>query len=137
MKKEWTEPKMSVQQVDMNKLGDARLLSDEELKRKMEEAGYKFQNTQRVYYSNPNYVLREIAGESVLVSMGEGVADFCGIITLNQSAKILWETLKQGSTKEKLAENLKNHFQISDEQATEDVEKSLRLLEEKGLVSCE
>ena len=137
MKKEWTEPKMSVQQVDMNKLGDARLLSDEELKRKMEEAGYKFQNAQRVYYSNPNYVLREIAGESVLVSMGEGVADFCGIITLNQSAKILWETLKQGSTKEKLAENLKNHFQISDEQATEDVEKSLRLLEEKGLVSCE
>ena len=119
---------MSVQQINMEKLGDARLLSDEELKTKMEEAGYKFRNTQRVYYSNPNYVLREIAGESVLVSMGEGVADFCGIITLNQSAKILWETL---------AENLKNHFQISDEQAAEDVEKSLKLLEEKGLVSCE
>ncbi len=128
---------MSVQQINMEKLGDARLLSDEELKIKMEEAGYKFRNTQRVYYSNPNYVLREIAGESVLVSMGEGVADFCGIITLNQSAKILWETLKQGSTREKLAENLKNHFQISDEQAADDVEKSLKLLEEKGLVSCE
>ena len=128
---------MSVQQIDMEKLGDARLLSDEELKIKMEEAGYKFRDAQRVYYSNPNYVLREIAGESVLVSMGEGVADFCGIITLNQSAKILWETLKQGSTREKLAENLKNHFQISDEQAAEDVEKSLKLLEEKGLVSCE
>ena len=128
---------MSVQQIDMEKLGDARLLSDEELKIKMEEAGYKFRDAQRVYYSNPNYVLREIAGESVLVSIGEGVADFCGIITLNQSAKILWETLKQGSTREKLAENLKNHFQISDEQAAEDVEKSLKLLEEKGLVSCE
>lgn len=128
---------MSVQQIDMDKLGDARLLSDEELKIKMEEAGYKFRDAQRVYYSNPHYVLREIAGESVLVSMGEGVADFCGIITLNQSAKILWETLKQGSTKEKLAENLKNHFQISDEQAADDVEKSLKLLEEKGLVSCE
>ena len=89
---------MSVQQIDMEKLGDARLLSDEELKIKMEEAGYKFRDAQRVYYSNPNYVLREIAGESVLVSIGEGVADFCGIITLNQSAKILWETLKQGST---------------------------------------
>lgn len=137
MKKRRTAPEMSVQQINMEKLGDARLLSDEELKTKMEEAGYKFRNTQRVYYSNPNYVLREIAGESVLVSMGEGVADFCGIITLNQSAKILWETLKQGSTREKLAENLKNHFQISDEQAAEDVEKSLKLLEEKGLVSCE
>ena len=131
MKKRRTAPEMSVQQINMEKLGDARLLSDEELKTKMEEAGYKFRNTQRVYYSNPNYVLREIAGESVLVSMGEGVADFCGIITLNQSAKILWETLKQGSTREKLAENLKNHFQISDEQAAEDVEKSLKLLEEK------
>ena len=137
MKKRWTAPEMSVQQIDMEKLGDARLLSDEELKIKMEEAGYKFRDAQRVYYSNPNYVLREIAGESVLVSMGEGVADFCGIITLNQSAKILWETLKQGSTREKLAENLKNHFQISDEQAIEDVDKSLKLLEEKGLVSCE
>ncbi len=137
MKKEWTAPKMSVQQVDLDIIGDTRKLSDVELKNKLEEAGYKFQNTQRVYYSNSNYVLREIAGESVLVSMGEGIADFCGIITLNQSAKILWETMKQGATKEKLADNLKNYFQISDEQATEDVEKSLKLLEEKGLVSCE
>ena len=137
LKKEWTAPKMSVQQVDIDKLGDASQLSDAELKIKMEEAGYKFQNTQRVYHSNPNYVLREIAGESVLVSMGDGIADFCGIITLNHSAKILWETMKTGATKEKLVESLKNYFKISDAKATEDVERSLKLLEEKGLVSCE
>lgn len=137
MKKRWTTPEMSTQQIDMDKLGDVSQLSDVELKNKLEEAGYKFQNTQRIYYSNPNYVLREIAGEAVLVSIGEGIADFSGIITLNLSAKILWETIKKGATKEKLVENLKNYFQISDEQATEDVEKSLKLLEEKGLVSCE
>lgn len=42
MKKEWTEPKMSVQQVDMNKLGDTSQLSDAELKIGLEEAGYEF-----------------------------------------------------------------------------------------------
>ena len=45
--------------------------------------------------------------------------------------------MKTGATKEKLVESLKNYFKISDAKATEDVERSLKLLEEKGLVSCE
>ena len=52
LKKEWTAPKMSVRQVDMDKLGDASQLSDAELKIKMEEAGYKFQNTQSATKDN-------------------------------------------------------------------------------------
>lgn len=137
LKKKWTEPKMSVQQVDLDKLGDTSRLSDAELKIRLEDAGYKFQNMQRVYHCNPQYILREIAGESVLVSTGNGIADFCGIITLNRSAKILWETMKQGATKADLVHKLENCFQISSERAVEDVEKTLKLLEKKGLVSCE
>lgn len=137
LKKEWTAPKMSVQQVDMDKLGDASQLSDAELKIKMEEAGYKFQNTQRVYHSNPNYVLREIVGEAILVSVGEGVADFCGIVKLNESAKVLWNALQKGATKEKLVQALVDTFSIERIRAEEDVEKTLGLLKQRELISYE
>ena len=49
-----------------------------------------------VYTASPNYILRDIAGESILVSIGQGVADFCGVVVLNESAKILWTTLLGG-----------------------------------------
>lgn len=54
------------------------------------------------YITKDRYVLREIAGESILVSVGDGVADFCGIVKLNASAKVIWNTLRNGAGKEEL-----------------------------------
>lgn len=92
---------------------------------------------EKVYYANSAFILREIAGESVLVSIGSGVADFCGIIHLNPSAKILWKSLQRGASKNELIRELQKYFQVSEEKAAEDVEKSLTLLGEKGMISCE
>lgn len=128
---------MTVHHVKVEESGDISKLSDAQLKSMMEETGYKFQNKCRVYRSNPDYILREIAGEAVLVSIGGGVADFCGIIHLNSSAKVLWQAMQQGATEDELVQKLKNNFAISDEKAAEDVEKALELLKKKGLVACE
>ena len=56
VKKEWTEPKMSVQQVDVNKLGDTSQLSDAELKIRLEDAGYDFK---KKYQASENYVSKK------------------------------------------------------------------------------
>ena len=87
-----------------------------------------------VYTASPNYILRDIAGESILVSIGRGVADFCGVVVLNESAKILWTTLQGGATTEDLTEALVQAFQVSPAQAQADVEETLSILMERGMV---
>ncbi|MBR3702289.1 MAG: PqqD family protein [Alistipes sp.] len=42
---------------------------------------------------NPEYKVREIAGENVVILQGEYGADMTRIITLNDSALLLWNEL--------------------------------------------
>lgn len=134
--KKWTKPTLTIQHIDMSKVGDASKLSDEELVVKLEAAGYQFKKN-HIYRSKPHYILREIAGESILVSVGDGVADFCGIVKLNASAKVIWNTLQNGATKADLIQALMNAFRIPEEQAKTDTEKSLELLAKKRMIACE
>lgn len=94
-------------------------------------------DSEKKYIAKSRYVLREIAGESILVSVGDGVADFCGIVKLNASAKVIWNKLQNGATKEELVKILTDTFSISEEKAREDVEKSLELLIQREMISCE
>lgn len=87
------------------------------------------------YIANKNYILRGIAGEAVLVSIGEQIADFCGIVNLNASARVLWEMLQKEVTKEELVEAFVRKFEVSEVKALEDIEVSLDLMMERGLVA--
>lgn len=89
------------------------------------------------YYSSKDYVLREIAGESVLVSIGSGVADFCGVVVLNPSAKVLWQALQQGADRTELIGALREQFDVPEAKAAEDVDRTLALLKKRGMISCE
>ncbi|MDO5409736.1 MAG: PqqD family protein [Lachnospiraceae bacterium] len=91
----------------------------------------------RRYKASKNYILREIAGEAVLVSVGDGVADFCGIVNLNPSARVLWKKLQDGATKEELVCELKETFEGAEESAEQDVEATVQMLKERGLVTYE
>ena len=92
---------------------------------------------EKKYIAKNRYVLREIAGESILVSVGDGVADFCGIVKLNASAKVIWNKLQNGATEEELVKTLTDTFSISEEKAREDVEKSLELPIQREMIGCE
>ena len=87
------------------------------------------------YSASADYILREISGETILVSVGNGIADFCGIVRLNQSAKVLWQALQKGAGKEELITALTEAFSVTHEQATEDVDNVLRLLLDRGMIS--
>lgn len=86
------------------------------------------------FIANKNYILRDIAGEAILVSVGEEIADFCGVVNLNASARTLWVALQEEVTKEELVEKLVEEFEISKERATEDVETSLQVMLERRLI---
>ena len=84
---------------------------------------------------NPSYLLREVAGSKVLVPVGEATRDFPGMITVNGTSAYLWECLATRQTKESLVAALLSRYDVTQQQAAEDVEKFLKTLLLVGAVT--
>lgn len=82
------------------------------------------------------FVLRDVAGESIVVPIAERVVDFNGLMTLNATARVLWEQLQTEQTEADLAAALTERFEVTDETARADVAAFVALLAEKGLLDA-
>lgn len=80
------------------------------------------------------FVLREIAGEVILVPVGQTALDFNGIITLNQTGVEIWKGLQEEKSREQILEELLEQFEVSRETAQADMETFLQYLNENGLI---
>lgn len=80
------------------------------------------------------FIYRLIAGQHVVVPVGASIVDFNGIITLNETAAFLWNVLREGKEKGDLVAALVNEYDVTEEQAVEDVEEFIRYLEEHKVV---
>lgn len=70
---------------------------------------------------NPNYKLREVAGETIVVNQGTTGMDMTRIISLNASAKLLYESLSEKEfTLEDAATILVQTYGIPQERALKD-----------------
>ncbi len=69
------------------------------------------------YKAGADYILREVAGTNVLISIGGNIADFNGYIQLNETAAFLWKELSVPKTADELIQALTNEFDVSAEQA--------------------
>lgn len=70
---------------------------------------------------NPDYTLRDIAGETIIVNQGSTHTDMTRIISLNASARLLWERLSEKDfCIDDAARILTEEYGISKEQATTD-----------------
>ena len=56
------------------------------------------------------YILRELAGQNIVVPVGSEAVNFNGIVTLNNSGKRLFKKLQEESSKEELIELLLEHY---------------------------
>ena len=81
-----------------------------------------------------NFVLRQIAGSWVVLSIAEATVDFDGMLTLNESGLMLWRLLEQGSTREALATALTEEYDVSYEMALADVDEYLEKLDRAGCI---
>lgn len=80
------------------------------------------------------YILREVAGNYIVVAVGEAVKNFNGIINLNDTGAFLWKILQEGATEEQLKESLLNEYEVDDEIAERDIKAFINKLTEKGLL---
>ena len=74
------------------------------------------------------FVLREIAGEYVVIALGSASRIFNGMIKLNESCCILWKKLCEGCEQEDLVEALLAEYDVDRAIIEADVERILNQL---------
>ncbi|WP_343002988.1 PqqD family protein [Intestinibacter bartlettii] len=80
------------------------------------------------------FVFRKIAGDNVVVPVGQQISKFNGLIKLNESGAFLWNILKEGSSKEELVDKLLEEYEIDRDFAENDVEKFINILKERDML---
>lgn len=79
------------------------------------------------------FLLREIAGNHVVVPIGEATLDFNGMMSLNETGAFLFEKLIKGASEEQLVEDLISTYDVERELAKKDVEDFIRKVEREDL----
>ena len=81
------------------------------------------------------YLLREVAGQHVVVPVGAAALDFNGVISLNGAGSYLWGILEKGASEKDLVEALLSRYEVSREGAEADVVRFLEKLRKHALLS--
>ena len=80
------------------------------------------------------FILRDMGGQPIVVSVGAASKTLNGMIKLNDSGKFLWEKLQKDVTEEELAEALVEKYEISKETASADVKAFVETLKKPGII---
>ena len=80
------------------------------------------------------FILREIAGECILVPTGETSQEFNGIITLSDTARFIWEYLEKADSFQGLVELMLEEYEIDEETAKRDAGGFITELLQKGFI---
>ncbi len=80
------------------------------------------------------FILREVAGNYVVVAVGERVKTFNGVINLNETGAFIWKQLEQENSTDKIIEKMIDEYEVSKEQASLDVNSFITKMKEAGLV---
>lgn len=67
------------------------------------------------------YSVRDIAGETVVVPIGETVLKSNILCVLNETGKILWELLEKGGTEDEIVSAVCDEYEIDGETVKKDL----------------
>lgn len=82
------------------------------------------------------FILRDIAGECVLVPTGATTQEFNGLITMTDTARFIWENLEKVDSLEELVQKLLEEYEIDEETAKNDAVAFISELLKVGFIEC-
>lgn len=80
------------------------------------------------------FVLRQVAGQSMVIAIGAASRKFHGMIKLNTTGAEIWNGIQQGQTEEQIAEKLCEKFEVSYEKAYEDTVGMIGKMRDAGVL---
>lgn len=89
----------------------------------------------KTYQASGNFVPRTIAGDLLLIPVGEQTRKLNGFATFTESGQFLWELLSSGTyTEDALAAHLCAEYGITKEEALPDVRNFLDKMVANGII---
>jgi hypothetical protein len=79
-------------------------------------------------------ILREIAGESILVPGGDAVLDLNGLFVMTETGAFIWSLLPDVETESQILEKMLEEYEIDEETAKKDIAEFLDKLRSYGII---
>lgn len=80
------------------------------------------------------FVLRNIAGEKILMPTGDNIGKFKGTVLLNDVSAFIWEKMQNPVSKEDLIAAILDEFEVEESVASKDLDNLLATFEEMGVI---
>lgn len=84
--------------------------------------------------TNKEYMLREIAGETVLVPTGSASQKLNGMIRLTESAAFIWKQVDTAADLKEIVARVRDEYEVDEDTARRDIYGFLRELYIRGIV---
>ena len=80
------------------------------------------------------FVLREIAGDYVIIPTGKTTLTFNGLITVNEVGAALWKMLQSEKSLDDLVQGILDEYDVEESVAREDIQEFLETLRKNGIL---
>lgn len=81
------------------------------------------------------FVLRDVAGQTMVVATGEASKEFHGLIKLNPTAKDIWLWLSDGKSESEIVALLCEKYDVSTDKAQADLKAMLDKMDKAGFLT--
>ena len=76
-----------------------------------------------------NFTMRTVAGENIIVPIGDEASQFQGLITVNESGAFLWKLLQnENISEESIKQAFREEYGVDEKTADNDVDEFLHIL---------
>lgn len=80
------------------------------------------------------FIVREIAGEYILVPYGQTTLGFNGIITMNELGRFIWENYENAKDEDELLQKILDEYEVEKDIAKADLDEFLQTLKEAEII---
>lgn len=80
------------------------------------------------------FILREVAGETLVVPVGSMALKFNGIISLDPVGTLIWKALEQEKNREEILAEILENFEVEKQVAEADMDEFLKQLEDNDFM---
>lgn len=80
------------------------------------------------------FILRNVAGDNLLIPTGSSALDVKGLILLSESGVLLYNKIKSGCTKEDLVAALTTEYDVSVQEAAQDTDSFLEQMRQLHII---
>lgn len=81
-----------------------------------------------------NYVMREVAGQAIVIAIGEESKHFKGMINLNRTGRDVWRYLEKGLDLAEIVGKIAEKYEVDEKTAAKDIEGMADRLYKAGIL---